>query len=180
MNILIYLIIAQGNSEDSFNSKTAWIDNKPFITIGPGSYILRSKVYWNEGGSNEAVLSSYSDVPIDITPVKNKQIYKSFLEKWFLEPTPECKLKKTKEDCQYGSEWLNLSLYGLYAENNGNRTFKLTIDFKELTGLKLGKLHKTSDTQIKLVVPPKQKMSAYLKTFGTTFSLSTSYRMEWT
>jgi len=158
--------------------RSAFPTNKKVLAFKPGEYILRTKVSWRNGKRQAFTLSTYSDRKVELEPIPR---IKDFKEKLFINIGQQATDKKQVENnCSFVHKFYGPLLYA-YFENKGTRTWKIDVNLKNLSNLRLLKKYSFLDT-MKVEVPPGQRRVVFCKKLENagpaSYDWSWNYRFE--
>jgi len=125
-----------------------------------GEYIVRVKMLWLNNVKRDFTLSAYSYHKINFEHIKPP---KDFLQKLFIHIGNKSKNKEyLQNDCIIDRGFSGFNHY-IYAENQGDFIWTLTLKFPKLINAKLGKPYKINEDTLQIILKPGEKKAAYLK-----------------
>jgi len=141
-------------------SRTIYPSKHHKLKLDAGEYVAFVKVHWDTLPPMPYTISTYSNVKIlfqESVPIKDfrKLLYVN-----------DAKVNANKETHGKNSVlchgYSGHNIY-IFAENNDEKIWTLNIKFTTLENLRLGKYHRTTEKELRMVVPPGKYEIAYIK-----------------
>ena len=141
---------------------TVYASDKVKMKLSEGKYIIRAKIYWVDQQSHEFTLSTFSQYPSKLRKINSEQ-YSNFLSRVYLDAGRNVTDKYDfGKECKFASGWCGSHLF-FYCVNKGKKKWTLTIKFKKLANLTLGKPNRQDESTLVIKVSPGKDQVAYAK-----------------
>lgn len=159
-------LIASGGKDRHFGYFSVLANNVGYIEMEPGTYLLKTKVRWQNGKVNEFVVSTYSEIPLELEEI-GLQEGKSSLGEFYIHNVRP-KFQEIFDDRKYGFDRVG-DVYVVCAENNAaSGEFICEVSIAGSLNMKIGKKNKASEETIELKVKAKSAEFAIIKTQNKT------------
>ena len=125
----------------------------------PGTYVIRTKVRWDNKQTNTFTLSAYASIKLELNHIPT---IKHFLKNLFTKCSRFGNKREMKNNCSGVYENYSNYVY-MFFRNKGDRTWVLEVQFTKLDNLKFAKTVKNAGNSVKLSIPPGGKEIIYMK-----------------
>jgi hypothetical protein len=168
-----------------YSMRSVWASDKPFMSLQAGTYCVKVKTNWYDKKENKFTLSAYAPCKVVFNKIEDTVAYKEVdLCAAAQLQAQEGKLKEIKQriDAKVGIDYFRSQKVVVYVENNTDKKLTYTVNFTKLDNMRISKLNRISDMQLKIEVSSQSVGYGQLKTInlsqGSEYEYKSAYQFE--